>query len=246
MRNATNRAARGLLAAACALVTCGSTSHAVLTIDVIATSATGTSTITDGGKQVLNSSAGDLIHFDFYADLPNVDGDPSNDGVQIVVGSFLSSNLPVGGGFLRGDLSPVLLDPRFSNSGSSPGVQSDLDGDGDLDLGSNNNSSATNFFAARGFGIPEIGTHLHLGSLELQIASVNFILGVQTEVNFRKRQSTFAFLFTQDGVVFTITSGALENTTVGLPVVFFVPEPCAVAVMMSAFCARVLRPRIRA
>src|SRR5687767_10327624 len=90
-----------------------------------------------GGKAVTVSSVGQVVSLDVWAVITAGDTDAANDAFQWAHGSFLSSD--VGGGAASGTLAATLSDPFAAGNGASNGAQTDLDGDGDLDVGSNNN-----------------------------------------------------------------------------------------------------------
>src|SRR4029079_15255080 len=67
---------------------------------------------------------------------------PHDDLLDYLHGSFLSSSGPP-----SGDLR-AHLETNYGDFIASNGLRQDLDGDGDLDVGSNNPDSSTNFFRA--------------------------------------------------------------------------------------------------
>lgn len=79
-------------------------------------------------------SLGDLVTFDLFAIVTGAEGNMGLEGFSSMsTGSMFSS----AGGKIRGDfVSPQNVAP-FNATASSPGRIQDLDGDGDLDLGSN-------------------------------------------------------------------------------------------------------------
>src|SRR5687768_3076985 len=87
-----------------------------------------------GGKAANVSSVGQVIQMEVFATVTGADANGANDGLQMVVGSFLSSNLS--GGTALGTLEAAPVAP-FDALVSTSGTQADLDGDGDLDIGSN-------------------------------------------------------------------------------------------------------------
>src|SRR5439155_23033556 len=99
-----------------------------------------------GGKEVTVDHIGQTVSLEAWAIVTGSNADISDEGVQDVIGSLLSSH--VGGGSALGDLSAVRVNPCRALGSVDP-VQADLDGDGDLDAGSNNNTNADGFFGAR-------------------------------------------------------------------------------------------------
>src|SRR5262245_57998021 len=119
------------------------TANAALVIDVVATGGTGV-TVSNGGKSVLTTGVGNPINFNVFALVTDGNnGNTTDQGILSFAGSFLSN-----GGSVRGGLVGV-VDATMRGSGFSNGLAQDLDADGDLDVGSNNNASAANFFNGR-------------------------------------------------------------------------------------------------
>src|SRR4051812_7569552 len=102
-----------------------------------------------------NALVGDVISFDVFAVVRGTDASLTNDRIYSAVGSFRSSGqlgVPNLRGNLLMDVVHTLHDPDtgdqigpngFDEIGFSVGTQQDLDADGDLDVGSNVDSSAT-------------------------------------------------------------------------------------------------------
>jgi hypothetical protein len=124
----------------------------------------------------------------------------------------------------------------MTGTGGSNGLVTDLDADGDLDVGSNNNASPLNFFSARSKDapIPQFGSEVLVGTFTMTISQTGpgFAL-----VNFRPRLASTAASWFEDGT--QITSSAF---TVGAPVQIGIPEPASLAligaVVGSALLAR--------
>src|SRR6266487_3030292 len=90
--------------------------------------------VAGGGKNAAVTQVGQVVKLEAWAVVKGANSSPSDEGVQDILGSFLSSNF--GGGAANGTLKVTRTDP-FIGSGSADGAQTDLDGDGDLDVGSN-------------------------------------------------------------------------------------------------------------
>src|SRR5688572_22801660 len=82
-----------------------------------------------GGKEITVNDLGDTVLMDLYVSVFGLDDNLTNDGLQSVSGGFSSSN-----GGLEGDLLGLPSIAPFTATGSFPGAQRDLDGDGDLDV----------------------------------------------------------------------------------------------------------------
>lgn len=210
---------------------------------------------------------GDTIIFRVYAQVTGAD-DMLPDCFQSLTGSFLTT------GPIHGDLrltAAGLIAP-FNATGSSTGQQTDLDGDGDLDLGSNNDVDPAGYVAVRA---PElIGPALDNddfhppprpipGGWEYRIiTAVRLIItsggNAQTAVNFRPRIShTGGFwsldateLSTDNGdgtTAYTYTGGTSFTDTslvqVGAPVML-IPEPAAMGLLAVCGLGLLVRRRV--
>jgi len=90
-------------------------------------------------------AVGDTIIYRVFADVTGTNPNLP-DVIQSLSGSFLST------GGVKGNLgfiSAAGITAPFGSSGSSIGQQTDLDADGDLDVGSNDNNAPDGFFAIR-------------------------------------------------------------------------------------------------
>ena len=156
-----------------------------------------------GGKSAVVSAAGEQVQLEIFAIVTGSNGTGADDGLQIAQGSFLST------GGLQGSLAATVAAP-FNGVGSSLGAVTDLDSDGDADVGSNNNAAGTGFWitrsespqspngypsesppiAASSFGsVAGSSYRVQLGTL-IFTASSN--LAESTAVNFRVRNSSSA------------------------------------------------------
>lgn len=172
---------------------------AALTVDLRVTSVSaGGGTVAPGGKAVTDSVAGATVTMAIWAQVTG--SDPSKfQALQSLSGSFLSSN-----GGLLGNLAATRQSPWNANS-SSNGLAVDLDGDGDLDVGSNDPNSADNFFAGRANNLlgpnstdangvavfNATNRQAILGGTEYRVGTLRFVVGSgspATLVNFRPRQ----------------------------------------------------------
>jgi hypothetical protein len=122
-----------------------SVANAGILINVQAFSKNGqTALITDPHN--VSVQAGDTIVFRVFADVTGAAGNAAPDAIQSLSGSFLSNG---GGNFGNLTLTAAGITAPFGASGSAAGAQTDLDGDGDLDIGSNNPGVPAGFFAMR-------------------------------------------------------------------------------------------------
>ena len=181
-----------------------------------------------GGKTVSVSSVGQVVNLDVWAIVTAGDSTATNDAFQWAHGSFLSSD--VGGGAAAGTLSAAVQSP-FDATAASNGTQVDLDGDGDLDVGSNDNSQPDNFFVARASGLQ--GGHdpapakFLIGTVSFTVTSLKS--GTSTDINFRPRDNVLAAGWAEDATAGD-TNFKDPNTgtfAAGAPVVIVDPPPTA-------------------
>lgn len=161
-----------------------------------------------GGSTATVSSVGQRIDFEVWATVTGNDSNNTNEGLQIAIGSLLSSN--VAGGSAGGTITAAVSSP-FTANGSSSGAQADLDGDGDLDVGSNNNAKDAGFLFARSASMTTSGTPV-TGGQSFKIATGSFTVtsllnGISTVLSFRPRVG--------DGTVFEADGTTTNNLVAG-------------------------------
>jgi len=152
---------------------------------------------TSGGKTVNITSVGQVVNLDVWAIVTGSDSTATNDAFQWAHGSFLSSD--VSGGAAGGTLAASVASP-FDATASSNGTQKDLDGDGDLDVGSNDNTQPNGFFVARAGGLqggsdPAPAKFL-IGTVSFTVTSLKS--GTSTRINFRPRDNVLAAGWAED------------------------------------------------
>jgi hypothetical protein len=175
-------------------------------------------------KNVHVSSASGAVKMQLWAMVQNLNGNNDDDGFMQSHFSFLSS-----GGQLLGNLSAENVEFFKSFRSNGPGWQSDLDGDGDLDIGDNNHASAypSAFFSAHS-GLPSrlwpvvpeslklsesiTGEHFSsflIGSLTFSFSDLDTTSNLSTPINVRPRIRNVGLaasqninIFTQDGQKF--------------------------------------------
>jgi len=201
-------------------------------------------------KLIPTVSVGDVVFFDIFAVVTGTNTSNADDKIISVSGSWKSSN-----GGLRGNIgaSPVLSsdDPvvnGYDGLGSSVGFQQDLDGDTDLDLGSNNDSSAENFWAARYVQAPAgqtAGPNINGRKIGFGSFTVTAVpAGTNTVVNFFGRNANTAANYIQDNVTVSEPS---QNGAIGLTIGTggggTTPEPATLSLAGLAGLAMVRRRR---
>ena len=146
-----------------------------------------------GGKSATVTSVGQKIGLEVWATVKGANTSTTDDGFQKAHGSLLSTN--VNGGAANGTLAVTLASP-FNGGGATPGSQRDLDGDGDLDVGSNDNSTDLGFFQARADAVRP-GTSFKIGTAVFTVTSLKSTTG-QTNLVYRTRASSLQPLWVED------------------------------------------------
>jgi hypothetical protein len=204
-----------------------------------------------------NAGVGDVIAFDVFVLIVGTDANFTNDRMNSVDGSFRSTSLVAGAGpsgTLRMDVVHSVFDDAgeiimhgFDDPGWSAGLQQDLDGDGDLDVGSNNDASANNYWAAVwgifssgvGAGLPN-GRKVGFGTFTVTSAPAG-----STLVRFVGRNASTAGNYFQDGVF--RAEPTVDSTFADSILVSTVPEPAsavAIGAGLAALGRRVRSKRV--
>ncbi|MDB6172642.1 MAG: hypothetical protein JWL59_1953 [Chthoniobacteraceae bacterium] len=211
-------------------------------------------------KNISGLKTGDVLTFSLHADVTGASGNTAAEGIQLLYFSLFTSS----GGLLGDFANNVSLNPVFSN-GAQPGQAHDLDGDGDLDLGSTSASATTaspansfpgtSYVAARSStvtttGTPILdGTEFFLGITTFTITSVadsgaisaNFYLPT-----FTVGVSRISALWQEDGATKQIGSSKTGVTAIGTPVLLSsVPEPSAAILLVAGTLGLLTRRRSR-
>jgi hypothetical protein len=213
-------------AAAAAMTTAA---HASLTMDVRATSVTGAGNSL-GNNKLVNLAGPGTVTFDIFATInPTTDnGNTQDEAFVSMTGSFLST----GAGVL-GDMAATVnaAGGYYNPPQSSFGTITDLDGDGDLDVGGASSSSGADYWWARAANVATgvAGQSHLLGTLTLVITSVG---ATDTTVNYQKKlgaPSGVGQWRENNGPI----NGSATNILIGSNVVLHpnVPEPTSVGLI---------------
>jgi len=167
--------------------------QADLIIDIKPISAVGGATIDLINNRVIVESPGAVITFGIYANITGADAVTTNEGLVSCAGGILSTAPAAGVRGVVGTIGNVALATAYTASGSSPGLQNDLNGLGDLDWGGLSQLSATGWFAPRANTAPnptwnEAGSITQLiGTFTYTVSAVN-VGGTPTTLSYLRRE----------------------------------------------------------
>ena len=159
-----------------------------------------------GGKSATVTGTGQQIGLEVWATVKGANSSASDDGFQTAHGSLLSTN--VNGGAANGTLSVTIAAP-FNGTGSQGGTQKDLDGDGDLDVGSNDNTTPTGFFVTRADSM-RYGTSFKIGTAVFTVTSLKSTTG-STNLVYRVRKAGLNPLWVEDNMPRNPQSGGIAT-----------------------------------
>ena len=164
-------------------------------------------------KEVTVTSVGQQINLEIWVTITGDNSDGNDEALQSVNTALLSTN--ISGGAAQGTFSAANIAP-FNGNFANTGSQVDLDADGDLDIGRNDNSSDVGFFVARANAMQTSGT-VDGASKSFQVGTATFTVtalndGIQTNLLTRPRGggATGAYVLTEDGVIQNGSSNLLS------------------------------------
>ncbi len=229
-----------------------SAAQAGIVVDLRLKGVTGTAfQIVDTKKVQYTYEGSGSIQFEAWAIVTGAPGNSALEAFQSIYGSFLSSN--VDGGVVFGTLSGSLT-PVFFNGGASAttiGASADLDGDGDLDLGSNNMSNPSDgWMFARASAMqntsnasntpPEAFQALADGGIAIKFADLTFTLTGDVGAPPVTAKTNLAWNSIPDGTVYNSAvwredgvskSPAIGSTILSTGPIEIVPEPASIALV---------------
>ena len=126
----------------------------------------------NGAASATVSSIGQVLNLQVLATVTSVNNNASQDKLQDLSGSIISvaaASKAVAGNLAAKNISP------FNANGAAPGLQQDLNGDGNIDVGTNNTVSTQGLFFARSSPAqgPSAGTTVG-GSLVFVVADLTY------------------------------------------------------------------------
>ncbi len=171
------------------------------------------------------TSVGQIINMQEWV-LVTGNSSGNNDGLESVTGSLLSTKTSAGS--VNGSLNANVV-PGYTASGAQNGTIVDLNGDHNLDVGSNDNSQINGFINARAPGVASPGgvsgdtASFVVATMQYKVTSLSS--GGASDINFRFRNGVPALAF--DAV--WVEDGAAHNDKdnpifVGSPVVITGPN----------------------
>jgi hypothetical protein len=206
-----------------------------LTVDVRAVS-TSSGEVLDTKHVLINGGAGVTVSMDVFAVVSGYSHPEELNFTDFLHGSFLSSF-----GGMQGNLR-ARITPDYGDFIAGEGFQVDLDGDGDLDVGSNDDTSLTGFFRAYHRKDAPYIPEARVGTLTWTRTGS----GNATLVNFRIRNAPDAAGWAVDGDAYFPTIGVFRAGD--SVIISYVPEPISTAslsLFMMLVQASFKRPRDR-
>jgi hypothetical protein len=143
-----------------------------------------------GGSTASASQVGQVVNLELWATATGKNASGTDDGLQNLFGSVVSTN--ASGGTALGTLKLTLASP-FNGTGSAAGEQSDLDGDGDLDVGNLDpaGSTSTGLMLARANTPQTSGGTVLSNGRSFKVADITFTVtkilsgsGASTQIKF--------------------------------------------------------------
>jgi hypothetical protein len=175
-------------------------------------------------KEVTVTHVGQTVQLEAWGVVTGQNDVITDEALQTLIGSFLSS----AGGAVLGDLAVTAHTPPFNALGTQDGRVQDLDGDGDLDIGTTTGPS-NEYFAARSSTMTPGSDPTADGTgAEFKLADLTFTVtaivdpAATTELTFRPRPGTVSAVWREDD---TPKNASLGTFAGGAPVIVTVEQP---------------------
>jgi hypothetical protein len=207
-------------------------SLAALVIDLRAIDSSNNATATPKSVSV---TTGSVVHLGLFATVTGANGSTTDEGLQTVYGSVVSSL--TGGGSAIGNMSTVTIQSPFTTT-QSGGLVQDLNGQPGLDVGS---TSVTNDYILGRASAIQSGNAFLIGTLDWTVTSLPNT--GTTLLNFVPRSGTTSAVWREDTVTKTPASSSFAA---GTPINVAVPEPASLAAISLGAVAALRRRRSRA
>jgi hypothetical protein len=155
----------------------------------------------DGRKTATVTSVGQTVNIDVWAVVTGKDATGSNDGIQDLSASFVSTGSTSTS--VKGNLAAANLAP-FDGSGATTGAETDLNGDGAFDIGSSATDSSIGYFFARSGSMTTTGGTVSGASQSFKVGTLTYTVtsnaaGDETDINVVPRSSPFGAIWCEDG-----------------------------------------------
>ncbi|MCY2954489.1 MAG: hypothetical protein NTU53_21370 [Planctomycetota bacterium] len=160
----------------------------------------------DGSKSIKVTSPNQQIDLEVWATVTGANEDSKDDGLGNVMGSFKSPNVGTGSALVNLIAEPLA---PVNSAPATGGTQADLDGDGDLDIGSNTDGSADGFFLARyppSVKAKYTRTPKRIATLTATVGQL--LPGVETDITFVPRQADWPWV--EDGNIVYPKSSSIQ------------------------------------